>query len=304
MTTDLDELMVQVQSTFTEQAEICHNFKELARKYRPIRMEAVATVVTLKDFADSSLTMLIPMLEVALDDGSVSETKEVLEELVDTYGSVNNKLSKLKDQHEVIAGAARICTDDMASREQQQKNEVSVASSKADNAAIGVGGGGVGTAVTAGVMILATGSGPVGWSCIAVAGILTAGAAAKMHSLHRASGVHEKLQLAIVDISAQMYKVTEELERQCKALQSIITKLEGACKSTASIQALVDSWGDEGQNKTKMGKLKYKLWLTKQLPHDMQELSDFCKVYLADETQRVPLSEQLALRGKVAVEVD
>lgn len=87
-------------------------------------MEAVATVVTLKDFADSSTTMLIPMLEVALNDSSVSETQEVLQELVDTYGHVKDKLSKLKFQHTEISGEARTFLDDMASREQEQKTKL------------------------------------------------------------------------------------------------------------------------------------------------------------------------------------
>jgi len=303
MTTELDEMMVIVQQDFAEQAEICKNFKQLAQTYRPIRMEAVATVVALKDFADASSTMLIPMLEVALTDGSVSETQEVLQELVETYGSVKDKLEKLKGQHVEISGEAQVLSDDMSSREQQQDAKIDVAGSKADNAAWAVGGGGAGSVITAGVMIVATGSGPVGWTCIGVSAILMAGAGGKLAYENSSSSVHRKLKKACTKLSTHMVKVAGELDRQCKALQMIATKLEGACKSTASIQALVDSWG-EGEGKTKMGALKYKLWLTKVLPQQLEELSEHCKSYLTEETQRVPVEKQLALQGKIAVEVD
>lgn len=143
----------------------------------------------------------------------------------------------------------------------------------------------MGAAVTAGVMIFATGSGPAGWTCLAVAAALTAGAGGKVAHENSPSSAHGKLKVAIEQISAHMYRVTQELERQCKALQMVVAKLEGACKSTAAIQALVDSWGDEGQGKTKMGALKYKLWLTSQLTKDMAELSDYCKAYLSEETE-------------------
>jgi hypothetical protein len=98
---------------------------------------------------------------------------------------------------------------------------------------------------------------------------------------------NENLKSSAEKINIHMMKVTEELEWQCSALEMIVAKLQCSCDSTEKIQALIDAWCKEGEGveRSKAGKMRFRLWLETRLPQEMSELSQYCNEYLGDENR-------------------
>jgi len=279
MTTDLDNVMVQLKTEFDTQLELCNFFRHLALEYRPIRMEAVATVVSLKDFSDTTYKMLIPMLEEALNDGSVEDTKEVIDELVDMYLNVHEKLQGLKAQHNEITQKAKGLGQTAAAKAQQHQQESQIMKTQGDRAGYAAGGGGVGLGAAA-ITMVCVGVGPIGWCCLGGAGLITVGAAGRLTYAQCGKETQDALSKSAVKINEAMTKVTNKLDEQCEAMQKIVSKLSNARDSTEKIQKIVDEWtaGKISRMKTK----RLETWMGK-LPDDMKELSGYCQEYLGNE---------------------
>jgi len=307
MTNDLDNVMLVLKSEFDQQKQLCKDFRDLASLYRPLRMDAVATVVSLKDFADTTDTMCIPMLKNALDDGSAQDAKEVVDELVEMFSNVNDKMEDLKVQHDKIAIKARQLgekaaeiTQEHGQKTQSQGNKgdgqkTQSQGNKGDLTAETVGaGGGVGLAVAAVTMIAVTGSGPIGWFCLAGAGLVTAGAAGKVTYENAGKVANEKPcenkdQIALNDalrqsaakINLAMATVTSRLDHQVEAMIKIVNALSGQGNMSTRLKKVVDSWC-EGNAKSTQDKIRLEGWLRK-FPVDMAELSKYCQSYLGDD---------------------
>lgn len=279
MTTDLDNVMVELKTEFDTQLELCNFFRHIALQYRPIRMEAVATVVSLKDFADTTYKMLIPMLEEALNDGSVEDTKEVIDELVDMYLNVHEKLQGLKAQHNEITQKAKELGQTAATMAQKHQQESKIMKTQGDRAGYAAGGGGVGLGAAA-VTMICVGAGPVGWCCLGGAGLVTAGAAGRLTYAQCGKEAQDALNQSAVRINDAMTKVTNKLDEQCEAMQKIVSKLSNARDSTEKIQKIVDEWTAGKLSKMKTKRLE--TWMVK-LPDDMAELSTYCQDYLGNE---------------------
>lgn len=309
MTTDLDNVMLELKSEFAAQADLCACFRELALTYRPIRMEAVATVVSLKNFADTSYKMLIPMLEEALNDGSVEDTKEVIDELVDMYLKVHGKLQGLKKQHNEITVEAKKLGNQAAAKAQEHSNESALMKTQGDVAGCATAGGGVGLGAAA-VTMVCVGAGPIGWWCLAGAAAVTAGGGGRLAYASTAKDTHEALQSSAHKINDQMLRVTDKLEEQCMAMEKIVATLSDARDSTEKIQKIVDEWA-AGKAKSKMKKMRLEKWL-ESLPDDMTQLSIYCQEYLGDESKergRLAAAMNLSIQdrhaeGRVPLEVN
>lgn len=277
MTTDFDNVMVKLKTEFDEQLELCNFFRHIALQYRPIRMEAVATVVSLKDFADTTHKMFIPMLKEALNDGSVEDTKEVIDELVDMYLNVHEKLQGLKAQHNEITQKAKDLSQTATAQQHQQ--EPKIMKTQDDSAGYAAVGGGIGLGAAAATMIY-VGAGPVGWLCLGGAGLVTAGAAGRLTYAQFGKETQDALNQSAVRINDAMTQVTNKLDEQCEAMQKNVSKLSNACDSTEKIQKIVDEWTTGELSKTKTKRLEK--WLV-HFRDDMAELSSDCQKYLGNE---------------------
>jgi len=277
MTTDFDNVMVRLKTKFDEQLELCNFCRHIALQYRPIRMEAVATVVSLKDFADTAYKMLIPMLKEALNDGSVENTKEVIDELVEMYLNVHQKLQGMKAQHNEITQKATELSQTAAAQQHQQ--ELKIMKTQDDSVGYAAVGGGVGLGAAAAMMIY-VGAGPVGWLCLGGAGLVTAGAAGRLTYAQFGKETQDALNQSAVRINDAMIEVTHKLDKQCEAMQTNVSKLSNACDSTEKIQKIVDEWNAGEPPKMETNRLE--IWLVK-LQDDMAKLSNNCQDYLDNE---------------------
>jgi len=280
MTTDFDNVMVELKTKADKHLELCNFFRHIALKYRPIRMEAVATVVSLKDFADTAYKMLLPMLKEALNDGSVEDTKEVIDELVDMYLHVHQKLQGLKAQHNEITQKAKELSNTIpAQQHQHDRQESKIMKTQGDSVGYAAVGGGIGLGAAAATMIY-VGAGPVGWLCLGGAGLVTAGAAGRLSYAQFGKETQHALNQSAVRINDAMTEVTLKLDEQCEAMQKNVSKLSNACDSTEKIQKVVDEWnaGEPSKMETK----RLEIWLVK-LPDDMAKLSTHCQDYLDNE---------------------
>lgn len=298
MTTDLDRLFLDLKKEFEEQVALCDRFRSLALAYRPIRNGAVSVVLTLKDFAEESHTVMMPCLKEALDDGNVNDVAEVMAELLGHYKEVHRRLSKLKDEHNGITAAARALSDQAAQKAQAHLHQQQIANQKSEVAVVTGAVAGCEVAI-AGAAMVCTGAGPVGWLCLSVGAAVGVGAGGTLYHQEVAYQVNKTLVKSATTINQQMMKVTVQLEAQCTALEKIVTKLESCTSSTEKIQKLVDAWTEEGAQKTKMQEKRLNLWLDQQFPSAMVELSAYCAEYLGDEAKE---RERLIVAMNMSVE--
>jgi len=276
MTTELDQMLVDLAQEFHDQAKLCDCFQALAEQYRPIRNAGIATAVSLKQFADASLDSRLEMLRMALDDAHIEDAQTVIREMVEEYEKVFHSLTSVKIDHNRICVAAHKLSNQAqrVSHEHQEKKQQ--AKSIGNAAAFVCAAGGAG-AVGGAAIVAAT---PVGWVLLGGSGVavLASGATRVHHS--QLVVMNEKMQLSATTINTQMIRVTNELEKQCGALEKLVSRLDAASKSTEKIQALIDAWSTEGA-RTRMQSKRFECWLEKSLPRDMSELSKYCDEYLA-----------------------
>lgn len=282
MTNDLDNVMLVLKSEFDKQKQLCKDFQNLASLYRPLRMDAVATVVSLKDFADTTYKMLIPMLKNALDDGSVKDTKQVIDELVDTFLKVHKKMQGLKVQHNDITRKACQLGQKAATMAQQHSQEKKKLESQGDKAGVAAAGGGVGVGAAA-ITMLCVGAGPIGWTLIGAAAAVTTAGAVRLDSAEGGRKTQHALSQSAEKINVAMSRITSKLDEQLQAMTTIVTALEGARNSTAQIQNIIDAWHG-GNAKSKMHRKRIEMFVEK-FPDDMVELSQYCHSYLGDDSK-------------------
>lgn len=253
-------------------------------------------VVSLKDFADTADTMMIPLLKEALDAGNVSDVAEVIHELVDSYKAVHAQLSHLKDEHNNITSSARALSDQAA-----RKSQEALAVSKIENAKADVGGytavGGLVTATGTGIGIVCLGAcGPVGWMMLGASAAAVGGGLAKAVG-HECTRDAQKLLMRCAEtINNQMLRVTTQLESQCAALEMLVSQIQNCSNSAEKIQGLVDAWNEDAASISNMKKRWINLWLDEKFPLEMRTLSGYCTAYLGEEvTHRKRMIEAMQL---------
>jgi len=297
MTTELDQMLVDLAQEFQDQAKLCECFQGLAEQYRPIRNAGIATAVSLKQFADASLDSRFEMLRMALDEVNLADTQAVILEMVEGYERVFHSLTSVKTEHNRICTAAHKLSNQAALVAHEHQDKKQNAKSRGDTATLLGGAGGVGAL---GGAVLAAAS-PVGWVLLGGGVItLTASGATKKYQ-DQLVVMNEKLQLSATTINTQMIRVTSELEKQCGALEKLVSRLDAASKSTKTIQGLIDAWSKEGSARTKMQSKRFKCWLEVSLPKEMSELSKYCEEYLGDAPKEQMRSNEGVLVGAASV---
>merc|ERR1711862_245071 len=88
--------------------------------------------------------------------------------------------------------------------------------------------------------------------------------------------VARSLEKSAARINDHMIRVTRELEKQCTAIEKVVSKLECASGSTEKIAALINAWSQEGATRKSWESTKFRSWLEESLPRDVSELSGYC----------------------------